>query len=109
MTNNFTKTELDTLRTAGAKLAQIMVDLEAFVQVGTVVSEIEMKTRELLDAAGGESATIGFSTHGAPPFPSAVCVSINNHVVHGIAFENPYVIRSGDLVSLDVVMKYQGL
>ena len=105
----FTEKELDTLRIAGRKLARLMVDLENFVTVGTVVADIETKARALIAEAGAESATIGYTTHGAPPFPSAVCVSINDHVVHGIAYENPYVIKNGDLLSLDVVMKYQGL
>lgn len=41
-------------------------------------------------------------------FPAALCVSINSEVVHGIPDCNK-VIGKGDLVGLDVGVKYKGL
>ncbi len=40
------------------------------------------------------------------PYPSTICVSINEEVVHGIPGKR--IIKEGDLVSIDVGVKYQG-
>jgi len=40
------------------------------------------------------------------PYPGTICVSVNEEVVHGIPGKR--VIRDGDLVSVDVGVKYKG-
>jgi methionyl aminopeptidase len=110
MNEQYTTEELAFLREGGHKLKTLMDTLGEYITVGVKVHDLEMKVRELIDHAGGESATIGYSIPDAPyPFPSAVCVSINDGVVHGIAYENAYALQAGDVVSADVVMKYQGV
>lgn len=39
-------------------------------------------------------------------YPAAACISVNDGVVHGIP--NNYVIRAGDLITIDVGTRYQG-
>jgi methionyl aminopeptidase len=43
------------------------------------------------------------------PFPSAVCTSVNDEIVHGISKDNQRKLKNGDIVSLDIVMGYKGL
>jgi methionyl aminopeptidase len=87
-----------------------MKELEKFVQVGTIVSDIDKKCLELIREMESFPATVGYTPKGAPfPFPSSVCVSINNGIAHGISTNNPRIIKDGDIVSLDVVIKYKNL
>jgi methionyl aminopeptidase len=87
-----------------------MKELEKFVQVGTIVSDIDKKCLELIKEMESFPATVGYTPKGAPfPFPSSVCVSINNGIAHGISTNNPRIIKDGDIVSLDVVIKYKNL
>ncbi len=51
--------------------------------------------------------------HGAQPsfkgfngYPAASCISVNEEVVHGIP--GPRVLREGDIVSIDVGVRYRG-
>jgi len=110
MYNYYSEEEIEILRKGGKKLAWIMNELEKFLKVDLEVNEIENKARELIAEVGAEAATVGYTPRGASfPFPSAVCTSINDGIAHGISKDNPRKLKSGDIVSLDVVIKYQGL
>ena len=99
--------ELAIMREGGSRLVWIMQQLEGFLHVGLAVNEIEYECERLIGLVGAESATKGYKSDAPTPFPSVICVSINDDVVHGIARDNPYVLKNDDLVSLDVVIKYQ--
>jgi methionyl aminopeptidase len=110
MFNYYNEEEIEILREGGRRLEQIMRDLESFVVVGTVVADIDKKCLELIASSDAKPATVGYKPRGAPfPFPSSVCVSINNGIAHGISTNNQRIIESGDIVSADVVIQYKGL
>jgi len=84
--------------------------LGEFLHIGLEVSDIEEKSLELIKEVGAKPATVGYTPRGASfPFPSSVCTSINDGVAHGISKDNNYKIKSGDIVSLDIVIEYKGL
>jgi len=110
MYNYYSEEEVEILREGGKKLAWIMNELEKFLKVGLEVDEIENKARELIKEVGAVAATVGYTPRGASfPFPSAVCTSINDGIAHGISKDNSRKLKSGDVVSLDIVIKYKGL
>lgn len=110
MFQKYSEKEIEILRTGGKKLAWIMNELENFVKVGTKVADIDQKTLELIAEANAKPATVGYKPRGASyPFPSSACVSINNEVAHGISTNNQRIIKTGDLVSVDVVIQYKNL
>ncbi len=93
--------ELARMREAGRIVAVVLALLQEKIAPGVT-------TRELNDLA---EATI--LKHGAVPsfkgyrgYPAALCVSINEELVHGIP--GPREIHEGDLVSLDVGTIYKG-
>jgi methionyl aminopeptidase len=47
------------------------------------------------------------SFKGYENFPSSLCISVNNEVAHGIP--GKYVIKEGDIVSVDCGVFYQGM
>lgn len=65
--------------------------------------------RELLEKAGAKPSFLRYQIHKSdPPYPSTLCISINDEVVHGPA-EPERIIRDGDLVSLDIGAWYEGM
>ncbi len=81
---------------ASCRLAACVRDaLAARVAPGVTTVELAEYADELIQAAGGKSAFLGYRG-----FPGQICVSMNQEVVHGI----PSVrrIELGDIVSLDV-------
>ncbi len=102
--------EIEILREGGKKLAWIMKELGKFLKIGIKVHAIEEEAIRLIREVGAEPATVGYIPKGAKfPFPSAVCTSINDGIAHGISLNNERILQNGDIVSLDIVIKYKGL
>ncbi len=101
--------EREILREGGAKLARILADLSKAIHHGMTTEELDRIAEDLIRKSGGEPSFKGYRVHGAPtPFPASLCVSINHEVVHGIPSEKR-VFSIGDVVGLDIGMKYKGL
>ena len=101
------ESELVAMRASGRLAASILQRLAAAVTPGMTTRELDELARELIRASGATSAFLGY--HGAPgavPFPGVICVSINEEVIHGIP--GLRCIQSGDLVSIDVGVKFDG-
>jgi len=63
---------------------------------------LDAQAQKLIERAGGKASFKGYSG-----FPNALCVSVNQTVVHGIPNDQPFA--EGDLVGLDIGMEYKGL
>ncbi len=100
--------ELKILRHGGQILAQILKTLAQAVKPGIKTNELELKARELIATAGAESSFLNYRPSGSRlAYPTALCVSVNEEVVHSIPSERELVV--GDIVTLDLGLKYQGL
>lgn len=105
-----TKAEIDILREGGRRLALILKELETMVKPGISSADLEMKARELCTYHEGKPAFRNYTPKGASrPFPAALCLTINDGVVHGIPHEKPQILEEGDLVTLDMGLTYRGL
>lgn len=112
MTKNKSKikapADIEILRAGGKKLAHILAALAASAKAGVTTRELDQLARELIAREGGEPAFLNYRPVGArSPFPAALCVSVNDEVVHGIPGDR--VLATGDLVGLDLGLKYQSL
>ena len=110
MPNIRVKTEEDiaVLRQAGRKHGEILSDLYQFCKAGTGLLDIDKRARQLIREAGGEPAFLNYQPQGAArPFPAAVCVSVNDEIVHGIPQKNR-TLKAGDIVSVDLGLIYKG-
>ncbi len=87
--------EIGLMREGGAIVAATLRVLSEAARAGVSTGELDRISREELKKRGAKPAFLGY--HG---FPAALCVSINNEVVHGIPSEKRK-IKDGDLVSLD--------
>lgn len=89
------------MREAGQILAQALQHGEKFVEPGIQLSEIENRISDFILE---QEATPAFK--GYRGFPAAVCISVNDEVVHGIPDQR--VLTSGDIVSIDVGVSKNG-
>lgn len=105
-----TDEDIKKLRKGGAIAARILNELEKVAVPGNTTLDIDDRAMELIEEYGVEPMILGYHAHFAPrPFPAAVCVSINDVVVHGIPNEYPEDIHDGDVVSIDLVIGYEGM
>jgi methionyl aminopeptidase len=86
-------------------LSAMYRELIPLVKPGIVTLEIDHWVRNWIKKAGGRPAFLGVGDRNNP-FPSAICVSLNNEVIHGIPSRRK--IAEGDLVSLDCGIDLEG-
>jgi methionyl aminopeptidase len=99
--------EISGIRASGHELARIMQALIALVQPGVTAAAIDTAAEALMRKVGATPIFKGYGREWGKPFPASICFSRNAEVVHGIPLES-VVIRLGDVVKLDIGMRYQG-
>lgn len=105
-----TQEEIDILREGGHRLARHVRMLSEMVHPGVTSAELEQKAREMVSADGDECAFLGYrGGKKEQPYPSALCVSVNDIIVHSPASENNMTLQEGDVVCLDFGVKHKGL
>ena len=103
-----TEKEIKAIRAGGKILSRIVRELANLVAPGVGTGDLEALALKLMDEAGGQPSFKGYGGgQGVSPFPTAICTSLNNEVVHGPALPSRE-IQDGDLVKIDVGLKYQG-
>lgn len=103
-----TESELAIMREAGRIHARTLRMMsEAIVPDKTTTGQLDKLAHQLITDAGGTPSFLGYGGAGTrPPFPNATCISVNEVVVHGIPGD--YVLKSGDIVGLDLGVFYKG-
>jgi len=91
------------LQIAGIKescrlLSSLLRELIPLVTPGVETLELDKWAINWIKKAGGKPAFLGYGPK-QNPFPSALCISINQEVIHGIPSRRK--IRAGELVSID--------
>lgn len=94
--------EIEDLAEGGRLLAQILKKVGRQTKPGVNLLKLEKLTDELIRQSGA-----GPSFKNYQGYPSSICLSVNEEVVH--CLPRDYVIKEGDLVSLDCGLKYKGL
>ncbi len=94
--------EIDILREGGHKLADILRALGEAAEPGINTAELNDLAEDLIEKMGGEPA---FRHYGDPPFPSSICASVNEELVHAPASKNK-ILKDGDILSIDIGMRY---
>jgi len=103
-----TKDQIEKIREGGKILAKVLVEVSKKVKPGVSALELDEYAFNIIKKEGAIPAFLNYKPDGAPkPFPSSICVSVNNEVVHGIPLKNK-ILKEGDIVSLDLGIKYKG-
>lgn len=98
-----TTQEIDAMRAGGRILAQILQEVKEKVQPGVSTKELADHAAKRLKDFKAEPVTLGYLG-----YPDVLCVSVNDEVVHGIP-KVDHILKEGDIVGLDFVVKYQGM
>lgn len=103
-------TERENLIEAGKRLAAVLKMLRAKVAPGVTTEELDDAAEQMIRDGGDEPCFLGYTPEGAQrPYPAALCVSINDEVVHGIPNESVKILKEGDIVGLDLGLTHQGV
>jgi methionyl aminopeptidase len=103
--------EIEIMKEGGARHAYILAEVAKLVAPGVSTQTLEDRARELIAEIPGDTASfLHYTPRGADrPYPAALCVSINNEIVHGIPNEDPKILQEGDIVSLDLGLTHKKL
>ena len=104
-----TKEEIAIMAEGGRILAKIMEELKKAVQPGITTKELDRIAENLIfcpPRTWPKEAQIQCSFKGYENFPSCLCASINQEIVHVAPSER--ILREGDIISLDLGIFYKG-
>ncbi len=105
-----TKDDIRILREGGRRHAEILRQLVAMVAPGISTNDLENAARKLIAEGGDKPSLLNYLPYGAKrPYPAALCVSVNDEIVHGIPNENEKILKEGDIVGLDLAITHKGL
>ena len=90
--------QIEGIRKSCKMLSAMYRELIPLVKPGVETIEIDRWVRDWIKRAGGRPWFLGYGDR-KNPYPAAICISLNNEVIHGIPSKRK--IRGGDLVSLD--------
>lgn len=97
---------IEQLIIGGKILGNILHKLSAMVKPGVSTGELEEAACRLIKEAGGRPAFKNYrGSKKEKAFPTALCTSINNEVVHAPAFPSR-ILENGDIIGIDVGMEY---
>lgn len=86
--------ELEKMRRAGLIVAETLRELRELVEPGITTRQLDAVAENKIRAVGAYPTFKGYRK-----FPSAICASVNDEVVHGIPSERK--LREGDIVKID--------
>lgn len=90
--------EIDLMKDAGRIVVLVLSKIKETARPGVTTADLDKVAERLIREEGAVPAFKGYRG-----FPANICISINEEVVHGIP--GPRVLRSGDIVSVDVGVK----
>lgn len=94
--------KLNNMREGGRILNHAIKRVVAAMAAGISTENLDKIAVETIKELGGEPAFLNYRN-----YPKSLCVSINDEVVHGIPRKDR-VIKNGDVVGLDLGVKYKG-
>ena len=93
--------ELECMRQACKITAAARALAGEMVRPGVSTKEIDQAVREYIVSQGAKPSFLNYNG-----FPASACISVNSTVIHGIP--GGYILREGDIVSIDVGAFYKG-
>jgi methionyl aminopeptidase len=94
--------EIELMAAAGVVVAGTLALLEERLEPGVTMAELDRVAEAYIRAQGGVPTSKGYKG-----FPSAICISPNEMIVHGIP--GGYAAKEGDIVSFDIGVTKDGL
>lgn len=93
--------ELEIIRESGKILGKAHAEIAKIIRPGVKTVELDKIAYQFIADNGGLPSFKGYNG-----FPSTLCISVNEVVVHG--FPSEYELKDGDIISVDCGVKYKG-
>lgn len=90
--------EIERMRESAELVGRTLAEVARQIRPGVKTAELDAVAEDFILSHGAEPAFKGYQV-GQLVFPSTLCVSLNDVVVHGIPGD--YALEEGDLVSVD--------
>ncbi len=104
-----TAEEIAALKRGGLILSNTLREIRTACVEGASTKALDAIAHQRFQEAGGKASFLGYRPGGhGPAFPGAVCISINDEVVHGLPIPDR-TIQRGDVVGLDIGVWIEGL
>ena len=100
-----TQEEINILKEGGEILSNIMDKVTEMIRPGATTGELEEVARQMMKEAGARPAFKDYEIFPDGFFPTALCTSINEEIVHGPALPSR-TLQEGDIISIDCGMEY---
>jgi methionyl aminopeptidase len=99
------KEEVQIIKDGGKILGRILKDLLNEAKPGISTEYLENLACEWIAKAGGRPAFKNYEVWGGHFFPTALCTSINEEIVHAPAIPGR-ILKNGDILSIDIGMEW---
>ena len=101
--------EIEIMRAGGRILADVLQKVGKSVKPGTSAAQLDKLARELVFSLGARPSFLDYKPGGSGEgYPAALCVSINDEIVHGLP-DKKCRLKNGDIISLDLGAEYNGV
>lgn len=98
----YTENDFEKMRKAAEILCQTHLAIKEVIREGITTKDLdEFANKFIVDHKGAVPAQLGYEG-----FPYTLCISVNDEICHG--FPSDYVLKEGDVVSIDNVIEYNG-
>ena len=103
------KREIELIKEACKVVALVHKAIEERINPGITTGELDRIAEKVIRENGGIPAQKGYPSYqkGVPDFPSTICASVNDEVIHGIPSDRVH-LKDGDMVSIDLVALKNG-
>ena len=96
-----TDSELEVIREGAEILGKAHGEVARLIKPGVKTKDLDKVAEEFILDHGGKPSFKGYNG-----FPSTLCISVNENVVHG--FPGDYLLVEGDILSIDCGVFYKG-
>ncbi|MDR2520506.1 MAG: type I methionyl aminopeptidase [Bacteroidales bacterium OttesenSCG-928-I14] len=96
-----TDEEIELMRIACRLVGSVLAEIAKYIIPGVLTLQLDKIADEFIHDNGAIPVFKGYNG-----FPSTICVSVNENVVHGIP--GNYFLKNGDIVSIDCGVKING-
>lgn len=94
--------EIALIKKAGSIIADLFDYLKVHTRAGISTKELDKLAESFIRSHGGIPTCKGYEG-----FPGAICISVNDTLLHGIPSKS-IILKDGDIVSYDVCVTYEG-
>lgn len=98
--------EIAAMREAGRMNAEVRAILRSAIRPGVTGKELDALAKEEIARRDAQPTFVGYGPGGRPPYPGAICFSVNEELVHGIPSDRR--LEEGDIVTIDLGVTYRG-